>query len=237
MTLNVSRAKLAIGGFLLLALLAGCVSTTFEVTVDSDGQIEEANIDLAFQDQATFSSVQQQANAEGYDTVGEWLAEDVRNGSWDSVSSETNQDALTVNITATGGDPAGMENISVTVDEEAGEITYVDMSGLNQTQGFQGGGGGGGGFGGQQSFETTYIVNMPGEIIDTNGETLDDGTSVQWNTNMSGNFDQLEVTSERGGGGGDGGIADGLGPGFGVGAALAGLLVVGGALVAARRRQ
>lgn len=226
MTLSVSRGHLAVGGFLFLVVLAGCLSMSVEMTVDSDGQIEEAELELEFEDEFVFNAFQDEASEEGFDTVGEWIAADMEDdGDWGSVEAETDEDEQTVRITASDGDPDTMDDINVTVDEEADEVTFVDRDGLEQEEGFDNGG-----FGDADEIELVYIVNMPGDIIDTNGEIRDDGTSVEWSTDMDEEVDQLEATSERTG------ADDGFGPGFGVGAIVAALLAVG-ALVGLRRRR
>jgi len=214
MTLSVSRTHLAIGGLIVLALLAGCYTMNIETEVTSDGQIDQVQVEMVFDDPFVFSALQDEASNQGFETVGEWIANqsDEQEGDWDTFQVETIQEDQTVVMTATGGDPASLEDINVTVDEQAGEITYVDTSGLNQSQGFEGNQSGDGQFD-FSNVTYNYVVDMPGEVIDTNGNIIGDGSVVEWTSDMNEEFDQLEVTSAQTGaaddGGDDGGSDDG----------------------------
>jgi len=206
MTLSVSRTHLAVGGLIVLALLAGCYTMNIETEVTSDGQIDQVQVEMVFDDPFVFSALQDEASNQGFDTVGEWIANQTeqREGDWDSFQVETIQEEQTVMMTATGGDPASLEDINVTVDEQAGEITYVDTSGLNQSQGFEGNQSGDGQFD-FSNVTYNYVVDMPGEIIDTNGNIIGDGSVVEWTSDMNEEFDQLEATSAQTGAADDGG--------------------------------
>jgi len=201
----------------LVVVLAGCTAT-YEADIASDGTIEEISVELDMGEQL-YQTAEQQAQSQGYDSVGEFLFESEGDGQfneseWDSVDISDDGES-TVSITATGGSDEGAENVSVTVDEEAGEVTYVDSEGISTDMS-----GGSGQFG---ELEWTYTVNMPGEIIETNGNEEGSGT-VTWSSDEHSDVEQLQVTSEQTGAGDDGG--DGLGPGLGILTGVVALLFV-----------
>lgn len=211
-----TRRKIVAVTFLgLMVLLAGC-TVNYEADISSDGEIEELSVEIEMGEEL-YQTAESQADQEGYDSVGEYLFDDegdnqFNEDEWDSV--EINDDGeSTVGITAKGGTDEGAENLTITVDEDADEITYVDTEGINTD-----GTGDGANFG---EIQWTYTVNMPGEIIDTNGNVEGDGT-VTWSNDEHQNVEELRVTSERSGS--DDG--DGFGPGFGVTTGIVAVLVV-----------
>lgn len=217
-----SRKQVATVVVVVAVLLSGCTAT-IETDVTADGNIEELSSEIEFE-QFAYSALQSQAEEAGYDSVGEYLREDesegeFNNDAWDSVNVEDDGEG-TVTFTAQGGDPSQLEDIDVTVDEEADEVRFVDTATLDS--------------GGEQmeglEVAFTYTVNMPGEIIETNGEIQEDGSSVTWTNEEHGDLEQFEVTSDR-----SEANSDGSGPGFGVLSGLAALLVVAGTVL--YRRQ
>jgi hypothetical protein len=190
----------------LTVLLAGCTAN-YEADIASDGTIEELSVELDMGEQL-YQTAESQAQNQGYDSVGEFLFEsegDVQldESEWDSVDISDDGES-TVGVTATGGSDDGAGNVSISVDEDAGEVTYVDSEGINTNVS-----GGSAQFG---EAEWTYTVNMPGEIIETNGNEEGSGT-VTWSSDEHSDVEELQVTSEQTGASGDG---DGFGPGLGV---------------------
>jgi hypothetical protein len=210
----------------VVVLLAGC-TVTYEATVGSDGGMEEVDIEIDMGEEL-YQQAQAQAEQEGYDSVGEWFFlenddSDFDQDAWDSFDIRDDGES-TVGVTASGGSPEDLENVTVTVDEDAGEVTYIDDEGIDSSTE------------GQASdieIEWEYTVNMPGEIIETNGNA--DGNTATWNSEDHTSLEQLQVTSEQtGAGGGDDGA---FGPGLGVGTALVGILALSAIAAARYRRQ
>ena len=203
----------------LVVVLAGC-TTTYEADIASDGTIEELTVEVDMGEQL-YQTAESQAENQGYNSVGEFLFDSEGQGQfneseWDSVDISDDGES-TVSITATGGSDEGAQNVSITVDDDAGEVTYVDTEGINTSMS-----GGSGQFG---EIEWTYTVNMPGEIIETNGNEEGSG-SVTWSSDEHSDTEELRVTSEQTGAGGDGG--DGLGPGLGVTTGIVAILLLFG---------
>jgi len=230
-----TRKILFAGLFVCLVALAGCV-VTIETTVTSDGEIGETELTVEFDTQANFSLAQSAAQSEGYDNVAEWLASDFNTtdegGVWGDIETSVDQDDLVAEVVASDGTAEGLDGVNVTVDEATGQVTYTDSSGFdetNETGGMTG------------DFEYTYRVNMPGEVIETNGEVQGDGSTVEWSGTASGETDNFTVTSEQfgadnsGDDGDGGGVVDGLGPGFGIAAVVGAILLLVGRAYTHRR--
>jgi len=210
----------------VVVVLAGC-TVTYEATIGSDGGIDEVDIEIDMGEEL-YQQAQSQAEQEGYDSVGEWFFlgnedNDFDRDAWDSFDIRDDGES-TVGVTASGGSPEDLENVTVSVDEDAGEVTYIDEEGIDS------------GTDGQSSdieLEWEYTVNMPGDIIETNGNA--DGNTATWNSEDHDSLDRMQVTSERTGA--DSGDDGAFGPGLGVGTALVGILVLTGIAAARYRRQ
>ena len=201
----------------LVVVLAGC-TTTYEADIASDGTIEELSVEIDMGEQL-YQTAESQAESQGYDSVGEFLFDSEGRGQfneseWDSVDISDDGES-TVSITATGGSDEGAENVSISVDDDAGEVTYVDSEGINTSMS-----GVSGQFG---EVQWTYTVNMPGEIIETNGNKKGSG-SVTWSSDEHSDIEELRVTSEQTGAGG----GDGFGPGLGVTTGIVAILLLFG---------
>lgn len=219
---NTSRTVAMLAGLALVVLLAGC-TVTYEADIASDGSIEELSVEIDMGEEL-YQSAQSQAEQEGYDNVGEYVFEgegenEIDESAWDSVEISDDGES-TVGYTAEGGSADSLDNVSITVDDEAGEITYVDTEGVQTDTG-----GNSGTFG---EIQWEYTVNMPGEVTDTTGNA--DGSSVTWTSDEHANVSELRVTSEQTG------ASDGSGPGFGLATGLVGVAAVLGLGLARRLR-
>lgn len=213
----------AVGLLFLIVLLAGC-TITYDTTISSDGEFDQLDIEIELGEENYAAVAQQAEDAEqDYHSVAEFVFSgeqgnlNIDESNWESV--DLNDDGeTTVGITATGGpQPQEMDDTAVTttVDDDAGEVTYVDTDGIEDTsEGTT-----------DAEINWEYVVRMPGEIIDTNGEVTDTGV-VTWTSEDHGNLSEYRVLSEQTGAEQSTGDSDGLGPGFGIVAALAGLLSV-----------
>ena len=212
------RKVAAVGVVLLLVGLAGCLSMAVETTVASDGTIEETTAEIEM-DGMLFDMLEEEGDFE------EDVREDVHEDAWgwfEYDEEELDNGDVLVTITAQDGDPDKIDDIDVTVDEEADQITFVDYDGFEAVEDDEM----------DEEFldEITfeYTVNMPGEVVEANGEIQDDGQSVVWTNDEHAGTETFEVTSERS-------SSDGFGNGFGpVVGILALALLAGGALVARR---
>ncbi|SDJ40826.1 hypothetical protein SAMN05216226_10367 [Halovenus aranensis] len=218
-----SRTVAALVMLAFVVLLAGC-TVTYEADIASDGSIDQLSVEIDMGEEL-YQSAQAQAQQEGYDSVGQYLFDgegnnEIDESAWDSVEISDDGES-TVGYTAEGGTADGLENVTITVDEEASEVTYVDTEGVETDTGSASAD-----FG---EVQWEYTVNMPGEVTDTNGNA--DGASVTWTSDEHENVTELRVTSEQTG------DSDGSGPGFGLLTGLVGLAVVLGLGVARRTRR
>lgn len=222
----VTRRVAIIGSSALVLLLAGCLSVTIDVTVEEDGRLEQMVTEMEL-DPFLYDLLVDQAQQEGYDSLEESMLEDVETEAWESIEydEEETEDAVIITITATGGDPDELDTIDVTVEEDS--ITFVEEEGFGDDE-----------FTDEElsdeefqevldQIQIEYIVHMPGEITDTNGEIRDDGRSVQWTLADHPNTATFEVTSDRP-------QASGI-PGFGIAASVVAL--IGALLLIGHRRS
>lgn len=218
----------ALFGFMIL--LAGC-TVTYEADITSDGEFEQVSIEVDMGEEL-YQTASTQAESEGYDNVAEFVFSGDTQGSdqfdesaWDSVEYSDDGES-TVGVTAQGGTDETAENVTITVDEDAGEVTYVDTEGFDTEDT--------GNTAQVGEIEWTYTVNMPGEVLDTNGNTEGSGT-VTWSSDEHSDLPEYRATSEQTGAGGD--SDSGFGPGFGVTSAVVAMLVVLGLGLVRRKRN
>lgn len=208
-----NRKQLAVLGVIILIALGGCLNMTIEVDVNADGTIDEMDVTMEM-DEMVYNALEEEAAEEGYADVESYLTDDELDSDedgWGAVSynEQHEDDEVIISMTAEDGDPDELDDIDISVDDD--EITFLDRDGFEEMDDgddeFDD-------FMGQITFE--YIVNMPGEVTDTNGELGDDNTTVRWTMTQHENEEQFEATSQRD-------DDDGL-PGFGFVAALIALL-------------
>lgn len=244
------RKLLAVSIAVVLVVLAGCLSVSVETTVSEDGTIEEMNAEMEM-DGFVFGMLEEEGEFE------EDIREDFDDDAWGSFEyseEQTDDGDMLISFTASDGDPDQIDELDVTIDEETDEITFVDTDGFGAIDddaledddaddemddvieddfdfGFDDDFDFDDDFEDQIQFE--YTVNMPGDIVETNGEIQDDGQSVTWTQEDDEGAETLEATSERGGD-----SDDGFGSGFGVAVGVLALgALVGTALVARTVRR
>lgn len=242
------RRPLIVGAVIGVILLAGCLSTTVEVTVREDGMIERMDIEMEM-DVFLHERLDRQAQEQGYDSLEESFLDDMETEAWDRIEYEEEQveNTVFVTITAHDGDPDELRDIDVTVTDST--VTFVEHNGFapesfeerdpgdsfdeqthpgdhfevepvvnepppdgeNLSEYFD-------------FIDSEYIVHMPGEVTETNGEVLDNGSSVRWDLDSHEELSSFEATSERP-------RADPI-PGFGLALGIGAVLLT---LFAARR--
>lgn len=97
------------------------------------------------------------------------------------------------------------------------EITYVDRDGFADEFDEEL----------EAQIDIEYILDMPGDIVETNGDIRDEGDSVEWRFHDHRDVEEFQATSER---------EDDFLPGFGVAAGVIALVAFLGAAGLARRR-
>lgn len=224
------RTIAIVGTVLALVLLAGCLDMTMEVTVDEEGMVDlDTEIII---DSTLAAMMQQEIDGEGPDAIAEDFANNMEADGWNVVDyegEETDDGDIRVTVSARDTDPADLESISVTIEDD--HVTYVESEGFGDE--FDDGLGDDeldDGFDFDEEvldmIQIRYIVHMPGDIVETNGEQTDDRT-VQWTFADHPEISEFEVTSE---------IADDAFPIPGFTPAIALVAVVLGSLLALRTR-
>ena len=173
--------------FLVIVVFSGCVTGTIVTTVESDGSIGETEMELEV-DEIAYAILTQEAADAGYEDIeerliheGEQVYEDVE------YSEEQTDDGILITQTMSDGDPDAIESIDVDVSED--EILYVDHEGpgtefdIDEEY--------------LDAIELRWVVQMPGEVVDTNGELQEDNQSVEWTLADHGHLDSFMVASER----------------------------------------
>ncbi|MFW6152775.1 MAG: LppM family (lipo)protein [Halobacteriota archaeon] len=182
-----------------LVLLAGCLDMTMEVTVEEEGTLDlDSEVII---DSMLASMIESELDGEGPDAIAEDFANDMEADGWNVVEyegEETDDGDVRVTISARDTDPAELETISVDVEDD--RITYVESEGFGDDleDGFDDGE-----LGDDydvddeilDSIQLRYVVNMPGDIVETNGEQTDDRT-VEWTLADHAGTEEFEVTSE-----------------------------------------
>lgn len=194
-----TNRKLALIGMIaVLVLTAGCMDVTMEVTVDEEGALDlEAEMIL---DSFLASMMEEEAEGEGIDAIAEDFAQDLEDDGWNVVdydAEELDDGDVRIWVLAEDTDADDIETISVSVEDD--QVTYLETDGFED--GF------GDDFGDDEfidddeldeffdSIQFVYILNMPGEITDTNGEQIDDST-VQWSMQDHMGVSEFEATSD-----------------------------------------
>lgn len=176
-----------LSAFLVTVLLAGCVSGTVITTVDDDGTIAETEMEVEV-DEFVYAILAQEAADAGYDDIQDRLeSEGERVYAEVEYSEEPTEDGVRLTQTMRDGDPDATDSIDVDVTEE--EILYVDHEGPGTQYDIDAEH--------LDSIDLRWVVHMPGEIVDTNGDVREDNQSVEWTLDEHGHLESFYVTSER----------------------------------------
>ena len=218
-----SRHHSGVLALIFVIALAGCLSMTMEMTVGSDGTIDELHVEMEM-DAFLHDLMEEAAEDDGYDSLEAQFRSDIEESDWGSFdyAEEVDGDTVMITMTATEGDPASLDDITITIED--GELTFIDTDGFADEQGeadideFS------------DQIEIEYILNMPGEIIDANGEVREDGQSVSWNFQDHRDVEEFSVTAEV-----PEETEDNAIPGFSIPIALAVLVLLGIGAVGTRR--
>ncbi|SIS19261.1 hypothetical protein [Natronorubrum thiooxidans] len=149
----------------VLVLFAGCASITASSTVDSSGTIETHKV-VASMPQETFSQVSGQTEQQGYDTVCEFAKDAYNESNYEEASCDRSTEGSETTITLTLQEFTPGEDSRINVTETDGNVTYVDA--LDSSYRIN-------------DVELTYTVDMPGQIHDSNADTLENNDqTAKW---------------------------------------------------------
>lgn len=208
-------AAVALGALPLSAAATQDGGETREITVTVTEDATLETIDVVWKiDAQSYSALYQVASEQGYDSVAEWYAADqlvpADNGyeSYGAAADREGDVGYAIEVTFTEFDLEAFENTTLrsdggTVTVELGNITDPAEEG---------------GFG-----SATYVVEMPGEITQSNADAVD-GNVATWHGG-EGSPDALTVESGTEGADTEGAAGEDTIPGFGVGAGAVGAIV------------
>lgn len=160
-----------------LVLLSGCASLTIHSTVEADGTISEYQMNITTS-REVYGFLEQSAEDEGYENVSESILSDIDESKAESVSYEETfaEDSVTMSITMEGFEPGNDSDISITTED--GTMTYVDETFFNESydpdssESEMGEAMG-------ATLSVDYYLTMPGEITDSNADSVD-GNTAEW---------------------------------------------------------
>ncbi|ELZ74683.1 hypothetical protein KU306_07600 [Haloferax larsenii] len=219
------RKTAAFAGLALLLVLAGCAQVTVHSEVKASGEVGELTYQINMS-RTAYGYLEESAETEGYDSVEDSILSDFNESEQEDIeyTEEFNGDQVTLTLTRENFVPDGNSSINVTTKD--GKITYEDTTFVNESaaavdgsEGYSGALSGG--------FAVDYYLTMPGEITDSNADTVD-GNTAEWHESGSEAFtdNRIYAVSEK--------PTLGSVPGFEAAGAVVALLVLGLFLV--RRR-
>lgn len=202
-----------------LVLVSGCLHMTATVEVSPDGDLETMGVEMEM-NELLYDELESNAQADGYDSVAAMVEDEMLGDTdeehYEEVSSsvdELDNGDYRVSVSAHNVDPAGSDDINVTVNDDT--IEFEDSGIIDDTEDE----------GDPAEYESEITVEyeliMPGEIQDHNADEIsEDGTTATWDLL---NADEETVYAEST-------IEDDGMPGFGISAGLFAALVVIGVL-------
>ncbi|WP_396610576.1 PGF-CTERM sorting domain-containing protein [Haloferax sp. S1W] len=176
------RKTAALAGLALLLVLAGCAQVTVHSEVKATGEVAELTYQINMS-RTTYGYLEESAEAEGYDSVKESMLADFNESEREDieVTEEFNGDQVTLTMTREDFVPDGNSSINVTTAD--GKLTYEDTTFVNETAAsiddsddFSDSLSGG--------FTVDYYLTMPGEITNSNADTVD-GNTAEWHESGS----------------------------------------------------
>lgn len=161
------RQRMAIIAVVAMFALAGCADGAVTTTVDSDGEIEQIQIEAEMSQEA-YGVMLEEAGAEGHDSVSGLFAAEFDDGMGDGMSDFEHEDRrddgmYIIEITA---NDVGVEELDGIETEQTNEDTIrytadsVQSATIDEMDGM------------------TYQVEMPGEITETNADEVDKENNV-----------------------------------------------------------
>lgn len=176
------RQHVAIIAVVAMFVLAGCADMTVTNTVDSDGEIDQAQIEVEM-DQQAYALALEEAENRGYESISEAMATDFEAETNGAVSdAETNEyrDGETYVAEVTYNE-VDMDQLGTVETEVTNEDTVV------YTEDHPGD---------VEDGNIIYQVEMPGEIVETNADRVDEeSNTAAWEGNSD--TETMYVESEQ----------------------------------------
>lgn len=185
----VTRKTAAFAGLALLLVLAGCAQVTVHSEVKADGDIAEMTYQVNMS-RTAYGYLEQSVEQEGYDSVKESMLSELNETQREDVefTEEYNGDTVTMTITRKDFDPSEENGISVTTED--GEIVYEDTNFVDEAAAAE------------ESTELSssvtggmavdYYLTMPGEITDSNADSVD-GNTAEWHESGADAFNDNRI--------------------------------------------
>lgn len=177
------RQHVAVVALVAMFALAGCADMTVTTTVDSDGEIEQFQMETEM-DQQGYALALEEAEEQGYDSVSEAMATDFEAETDGAVSdAETNEyrdgETFVAEVTYNEVNMDQVTSVDTTITDDD-TLIYTEESPDSV----------------DDEVDITYRVNMPGEIVKTNADRVDEENNIAiWE--LDGDTETLYVESER----------------------------------------
>ena len=180
------RQHVAVVALVAMFALAGCADATVTTTVDSDGEVEQIQMEAEV-DQYAYGVMLEEANAEGSETVSGVIAAEFDDEMGDGITDVEHEDrrdgeTYVLDITANQVDVerlGGMETEET--DEDTILYTAEDLQSATV----------------DEVDDMTYRVEMPSEITETNADDVDEDNNVaMWNVDDT-DVETASVESEQ----------------------------------------
>ena len=179
------REHVALIAVVAMFALAGCADMTVTTTVDSDGEIEQFQMEVEM-DQQAYALALEEAEQQGHDSVSEAMA-----AGFEAETDGAVSDAETNEYRDGGTYVAEVAYNEVNMAESGSvDTTITDDDTLIYTEEFPDSA--------DDELDITYRVEMPGEIVETNADEVDEGNNVAiWEIHDT-DVETAYVESERG---------------------------------------
>jgi hypothetical protein len=181
-----NRQHVAVVALVALITLAGCADGAVTTTVDSEGEVEQIQMEAEMSQEA-YALALEEAGEEGHDSVSGAIAANIDDEMGDVMTDAEYEDqrgdgVVILDITFNEVDIekwGGMETEQT--DEDT--IRYTDNDFQNATM--------------DEVDSMTYQVEMPGEIIETNADEVDEENNVAvWDVHNT-DVETAHVESEQ----------------------------------------
>lgn len=183
------RKYAALAGTALILILAGCAQVTVHSTVNADGTISELQYQ-ANMSRTAYGYLETSAQEDGYDSVKDQFMSNLNESERENAefTTEYNGDQVTITMRRTDVTPGDGAALNITTQD--GKLVYRDQTFVNESASEEPGSGMGSAI--TSGLAVDYYLEMPGEITDSNADTVD-GNTAEWHSSGSNAFTHTPI--------------------------------------------
>jgi hypothetical protein len=161
------KSKIVVA-FVVILLLAGCLDMTMTATVDEEGEIDRIRLELEM-DETTYAMALEEAGEDCFDSVSEAFAREIQEEEPGIDGATEHEDRFEddVVIVEVTFEDVTVEEISGVATELTDEETVVFTDATLDEIAEEG-----------EEGEFVYRIEMPGEIVKTNADEVEEGNTV-----------------------------------------------------------